>query len=89
MAQTPAIPPNQLETMVREHLERGRLPVLVSERVKASYGTAGVECDVCGLEIGPTCVEYEVTNGGGRPLFFHLRCHSVWQTECVRRTRKP
>jgi hypothetical protein len=43
--------PNQLEEIVREHLEWNRLPAIVSRQVKAGYGGVGAKCEVCGSEI--------------------------------------
>jgi hypothetical protein len=51
--------PNQLEEIVREHLECNRLPAIVSRQVKAGYGGVGAKCEVCGSEIELRHVEYE------------------------------
>lgn len=81
--------PNQLEEIVREHLECNRLPAIVSRQVKAGYGGVGAKCKVCGSEIELRHVEYEVmpTPAAGR-LLFHLRCYEIWQSECVKRQTK-
>jgi hypothetical protein len=75
--------------MVRAALEDGRLPLIVSGRVKAGYGGVGAQCEVCQQEIQPHQVEYEVTDGAGRrTLWLHFRCHCAWQAECTSRQAK-
>ena len=80
----PDIPAHEIEAMVREHLQQGRLPRLINPYVKAGYGGVGANCEVCGREIQKHDAGYEVPNVNGPPFLFHLRCHHAWQAECVR-----
>jgi hypothetical protein len=83
VASGPDIPAQQLQAMVRERIEQGRLPVVVDPYVKAGYGGFGANCEVCAREIQKHDAEYQVPNANGSFLF-HLRCHHAWQAECVR-----
>lgn len=72
-----------LRSRVRERIEDGRLPVMVPSRIDAGYGS-GHACVACDQAITSTQVEYELADyRDGRPLYFHLGCHVVWQIECA------
>jgi hypothetical protein len=72
-----------LRLRVRERIEDGRLPVMVPTRIDAGYGSGHV-CVACDQAITSTQVEYELADyRDGRPLYFHLGCHVVWQIECA------
>ncbi len=77
---------DELRVMAARRISSGALPVAISHRLYAGMGR-GVPCGVCGQHIEPDHVEYEVPDprGGGGSINFHLRCHSAWQLECLRR----
>jgi len=68
-----------------ECIDDGRLPVAVSTRLAAGYGT-GKPCILCQELVTSEHMEYEVDSPrDGKTLTFHLRCHLAWQLECIRR----
>jgi len=77
---------DELRLMAARMIGSGSLPVAISHRLYAGMGR-GLPCGVCGQRIESEQVEYEVPDprGGGGSICFHLRCHSAWQLECLRR----
>ena len=87
MPTEPVLPVNELRSLVQQHIEGGRLPVMLSTRIDAGYG-AGVQCDLCGQQITADKIEYDVAApGSDKYLHFHLACHLAWQRECTLRLR--
>jgi hypothetical protein len=78
-----------LKTRVRELVDNGTLPVVISNRIVASYGLEDHTCVCCGLKIEPQQVEYQADDPRRkeRPLHLHFGCHVLWQIECVKRLR--
>ncbi|HYX73235.1 MAG TPA: hypothetical protein VE819_00945 [Steroidobacteraceae bacterium] len=70
-----------------QRIETGRLPLVLSTHIDASYGT-GALCALCDQPIATDKIEYDVTDpGSGELLRFHFACHSAWQRECATRLR--
>jgi len=87
MPHEPVLLESELRFRVLQRLEDGRLPLMLSTRIDAGYGT-GALCDVCDVPIGTDKVEYdEADTRNGRPLHFHYACHSAWQRECALRLK--
>jgi len=81
------MPESELRARVIQRIEDGRLPLVLSTRMNAGYGT-GVQCDLCDQSIAANKVEYEVIDyRTGKRLYFHVACHSMWQWECAQRLR--
>ena len=73
-----------LRLHVRQHIEHGRLPCYVPNRIEAGYGSRH-DCIACGQLISDAQVEYEVQDHrDGSRLRFHFGCYVVWQLECTR-----
>jgi hypothetical protein len=78
-----------LRLHVRQLIENGQLPAVLSERIFAGYGSGRV-CVACDRAITASQIEYEVEDSSqDRRLIFHMGCHVVWQLECVRRRTVP
>jgi hypothetical protein len=63
--------------------ERPLLPYEEPVRTWAGHGTGAI-CNVCGLAVNVSDVEYEVellTGGSVRTLRFHLKCYRVWEMQ--------
>lgn len=76
-------PGSVLRKRVRALLDKGGLPLMVSEQIVGGYG-AGHVCVACDQPITKTQVEYETADHrDGKRLYFHLDCHAVWQLECA------
>ena len=77
----PRLSAEQLRNCARERIADGRLPVAHPRAMNAGYGSGAI-CCVCDRAIEAHEVEYEVSDPrGGRPLNFHLTCHTSWQLE--------
>jgi hypothetical protein len=88
MPNAPALGDEELRARVRQRIEQGRLPVVVSTELWAGYGT-GAPCSGCTEPIAPNNIEFEVQHlQGYAELVFHARCHVLWQAECIWRTSK-
>ena len=73
-----------LRLHVRQHIEHGRLPCYVPNRIEAGYGS-GHGCIACGQLISKAQIEYETKDdSNGSRLRFHFGCYVVWQLECAR-----
>ncbi len=70
---------NALRARVAELLASGRLPTVRPASVLASYG-GGLSCDLCGVPIGTTQVQYEMQADPmtGREIRLHWSCHQLW-----------
>ena len=87
MPTEPVLPESELRFRVLQHIDGGRLPVMLSTRIDAGYGTRA-PCALCEQPIAADKIEYDVTDPrNGRRLHFHFACHSAWQRECARRMR--
>ncbi|HEX4025004.1 MAG TPA: hypothetical protein VHX52_09930 [Steroidobacteraceae bacterium] len=72
--------------MAKQRIQAGELPCNPSRRMWGSRGT-GAPCSLCGRPIRIEEVEYEIEvpdEGKEQVLRFHLACHSIWHSECVR-----
>jgi hypothetical protein len=67
-----------LFALARKLIANGSLPRTVPKLFWAGSGTGGT-CSLCELTIEPEQVEYEMAEGGGGTLHFHMRCHAIWQ----------
>jgi hypothetical protein len=74
---------SELRLRVRQRIENGQLPVMVSKHIAAGYGSGRV-CVACEEPITSAQVEYKIRDErGDSQLCFHLGCHVVWQLECA------
>lgn len=71
-----------LFVQAREHIASGRLPSTVPKSLGAGRGT-GATCSLCGQQIEPNQVEYELKGNGGETFTFHMQCHAIWQLAAV------
>jgi hypothetical protein len=72
-----------LRLRVRQRIENGQLPVVVSKQIAGGYGSGRV-CVACDEPITSAQVEYEIKDErGDSQLRFHLGCHVLWQLECA------
>jgi|GEM_PF-917307 len=71
-----------LRAAAREKIAAGELPSLAPLQLYAGHGE-GQSCALCGAEVEPQDVLYEVEMSQGGTLWFHLACHAAWQLECV------
>jgi len=83
---------DELGRLAKQRIKAGELPCNASRRMWGSRGT-GAPCSLCGRPIRLEDVEYEVeipeaevadAEAAQVVLRFHLACHAVWQSECVR-----
>jgi hypothetical protein len=71
---------------VREAIEVGRLPCQPPARSWGGRGT-GAACAICGEQIGPNQLEYELefaragSTQGQAGIHVHLQCWSTWELE--------
>jgi hypothetical protein len=80
-----SLPDHELRLRAGERIEDGRLPLLVSTKVAAGYGTVN-QCAVCDEPVTHEHTEYEVKDPrDGKLLMVHLRCYRAWQLECISR----
>jgi hypothetical protein len=87
MPTEPMLPESELRSRVLQRIEDGRLPLMLSTRIDAGYGT-GDRCDLCDQPIAADKVEYDITDPDSRKrLYFHIACHLAWQRECALRLR--
>jgi hypothetical protein len=77
---------SELRSRAPQRINEGRLPLVLSTRIDAGYGT-GVQCYLCDQPIAADKIEYNVTDHNGKLLNFHVACHSAWQHECALRLR--
>lgn len=85
MRYVPRCSEKALALRVRERIADGRLPVVLSRKLAAGYGS-GHTCRVCDRPILRQHVEYEVNDAGdGGQLTLHRSCYVIWQVECARR----
>ena len=76
MPTEPVLPDSELRARVLQHLEDGRLPLMLATRIDAGY----VLCD---LPIAADKIEYDVTDfRSSKRLHFHIAYHLAWQREC-------
>jgi len=74
----------ELRRMARERIDQGRLKCDPPGHTWGGYGS-GVHCSLCGVEILPAEIEYEVelAKEGNEPsYYFHLQCYVAWLNEC-------
>ncbi len=76
-----------LHDRARELVKTGYLPRSAPDNVYGGYGTDR-SCQLCGLLIRQTEIEYELefmTSVDGsshkRVVWFHLACHAIWEYE--------
>ena len=87
MPTEPVLPADELRMRVMQRLETTRLPILLSLRIDAGYGS-GASCALCDLAIAGDKIEYDVTDPRtNKRLHFHYACHAAWQRECALRLR--
>ena len=73
---------DDLRLIARAGIADGRLPLIASQSMQASYGS-GIKCHLCERPIEQQHIEYEVSDPrDGRRLSFHLACHGIWQLAC-------
>jgi hypothetical protein len=72
---------------IHSRLDDGALPVELSRRIFAGYALGNRVCAGCCEPILQNEIEYEVQSPTRRPMHFHLKCHVLWQVECVRRLK--
>jgi hypothetical protein len=74
---------NAVYTPEAKQDERRILPYEEPARTWAGHGT-GALCNVCGLAIRPSDIEYEVELVASvtvRNLHFHFNCYRAWETQ--------
>ena len=87
MPTEPVLPESELRSRALQRIGDGRLPVVLSTRIDAGYGT-GIRCDLCDQPIASDKIEYDVADPRSLKLLrFHLACHLAWQRECAIRLR--
>jgi len=86
MPHEPVLPESELRWRALQRIEDGRLPLVLSTRIDAGYGT-GVQCYLCDQPIAADKIEYDITDHNGKLLHFHFACHLAWQRECALRLR--
>lgn len=74
---------------VRRHIEEGRLPLHLPDRIIAGHGS-GAKCTACDQPVSADDIEYDVEDPRNEAtrLNLHLECYLVWQIECVKRIRQ-
>ena len=84
-----SLPDSELRRRILRGIEVGRLPLLISSRLSGGYGPRGT-CIACSRAISAGHIDVEVAHAGESraPLVFHIRCHVLWQIECIRRMRE-
>jgi len=78
------LPDNQVRLLVRHRIDKGRLPIMVATRLSGGY-QLGKKCAACGRVIRFCSIGVESPEVfADRILEFHIRCHVIWQLECIR-----
>jgi hypothetical protein len=72
---------------IRAMLKTGEIPREDGSRTWAGYGE-GAPCAACSKPVSGSELEYEVDLVSGGTLNLHLKCHSLWQLECVPLNRR-
>lgn len=77
-----------LRSRIASLIDDGQLPCVLSRDIAAGYGSGRNTCAACGQAIGAREIEYSVKTDQGLLLNFHMRCHTLWQTDCDARRRQ-
>jgi hypothetical protein len=80
----------ELRADIANRTEDGRLPVLLSDSIRAGYGS-GAKCAGCDQPVTADQIAYDVELARECDellLTFHFICHGIWQAECATRIRK-
>jgi len=77
-----------LRVFIRQRIDDGRLPVMLSRTISVRTGS-GLECLACGQAITREQIEYHAFGiRYGTSVRVHWGCHVLWQLECVERSRR-
>ena len=88
MATEPQTDDSRLSALIRERIDTGQLPQILSKTISVGLGSGG-KCIACDQPIENEQVEYQVFGPRyGKALRLHWGCHVLWQLECIERMRR-
>jgi len=77
-----------LSVLIRQRIDDGLLPQILSKTISVGLGSGG-KCVACDQAIASEQVEYQVFGPRyGKALRLHWGCHILWQLECIDRMRR-
>ena len=77
-----------LRAFIRQRLEDGLLPLILTKTIAVGYGS-GSKCLACDQPVTLEQIEYQAFGPRyGAALCLHWGCHVIWQLECLARIRK-